>query len=57
MGYSMTAGLRADTIDTIEEILAALSLSSVEMHHLHTEGVDQLEIALAPLRHCHHCRQ
>ncbi|KAI0197909.1 glutamine synthetase [Astrocystis sublimbata] len=47
-GYSRTAGLRAETLDLVEEIIDALEKSSVNIHHFHAEALDQLEIALAP---------
>ncbi|KAI1420541.1 glutamine synthetase [Xylaria sp. FL1777] len=47
-GYSRTAGLRAGTLDLVEEIIDALERSSVKIHHFHAEVSDQLEIALAP---------
>jgi len=47
-GYSRTAGLRAETLDLVEEIVDALEQSSINIHHYHAELRDQLEIALAP---------
>ncbi|KAI6088623.1 glutamine synthetase [Hypoxylon rubiginosum] len=47
-GYSRTAGLRAETLDLVEEIVDALEKSSINIHHFHAEVQDQLEIALAP---------
>ncbi|KAI0479826.1 glutamine synthetase [Xylaria cf. heliscus] len=47
-GYSRTAGLRAETLDLVEEIIDGLERSSIKIHHFHTELNDQLEIALAP---------
>jgi glutamine synthetase len=47
-GYSRTAGLRAETLDLVEEIVNALEQSSISIHHFHAEVGDQLEIALAP---------
>ncbi|KID93396.1 Glutamine synthetase, partial [Metarhizium majus ARSEF 297] len=47
-GYSRTAGLRAETLDLVEEIINALEQSSISIHHFHAEVQDQLEIALAP---------
>ncbi|KAI1821595.1 glutamine synthetase [Xylaria intraflava] len=47
-GYSRTAGLRAGTLDLVEEIIDALNRSSIHVHHFHAELNDQLEIALAP---------
>ncbi|KAJ8131948.1 hypothetical protein O1611_g1679 [Lasiodiplodia mahajangana] len=47
-GYSRTAGLRAETLDLVEDIVDALGKSSVNIHHFHTEALQQLEIALAP---------
>lgn len=47
-GYSRTAGLRAETLDLVEEIVEALEQSSISIHHFHAEIQDQLEIALAP---------
>lgn len=48
-GYSMTAGLRAENLTIIEEIMAALQVSGIEIYHFHIEVADQLEIALSPL--------
>lgn len=47
-GYSRPAGLRAETLELVEEIITALELSSISIHHFHAEVNDQLEIALAP---------
>ncbi|KAI1114465.1 glutamine synthetase [Nemania sp. NC0429] len=47
-GYSRTAGLRAETLDLVEEIVGALEKSSIGIHHFHAEAYDQLEISLAP---------
>ncbi|EEP78976.1 predicted protein [Uncinocarpus reesii 1704] len=47
-GYSRTAGLRASTMNLVDEILNALERSSIRIHHFHAEIEDQLEIALAP---------
>ncbi|KAL9098911.1 MAG: hypothetical protein Q9163_005513 [Psora crenata] len=47
-GYSRTAGLRAGTLDLVEEIVDALEQSSINIHHFHAEVQDQLEIALTP---------
>ncbi|KAI1313741.1 glutamine synthetase [Xylaria venustula] len=47
-GYSRTAGLRAETLDLVEDIISALKSSGVDIHHFHAEMKDQLEIALAP---------
>ena len=47
-GYSRIAGLRAETLDLIEEILEALERSGVAIHQFHAEAGQQLEIALAP---------
>ncbi|KID82390.1 Glutamine synthetase [Metarhizium guizhouense ARSEF 977] len=47
-GYSRTAGLRAETLDLVEEIIDALEQSSISIHHFHAEVQDQLEIALTP---------
>lgn len=41
-GYSMTAGLRAENLVIMEEIVAALELPRIEV-------TDQLEMALSPL--------
>lgn len=46
--YSRTAGLRAETLDLVEEIINALEQSSISIHHFHAEVQDQLEIALTP---------
>jgi glutamine synthetase len=48
-GYSMTAGLRTENLMVIEGVMAALELSGIEVHHFHTEVVDQFEIALSPM--------
>ncbi|KAI1262709.1 glutamine synthetase [Xylariaceae sp. FL1019] len=47
-GYSRTAGLRAETLDLVEEIVDALDKSGIGIHHFHAEAYDQLEISLAP---------
>ncbi|KAI3319617.1 hypothetical protein HD806DRAFT_508585 [Xylariaceae sp. AK1471] len=47
-GYSRTAGLHAETLDLVEEIIHALEKSDINIHHFHAEVQDQLEIALAP---------
>lgn len=47
-GYSRIAGLRAETLDLIEEIIEALKRSAVSIHQFHAESGEQLEIALAP---------
>ncbi|GAP92128.2 putative protein fluG [Rosellinia necatrix] len=47
-GYSTTAGLRAGTLDLVEEIIDGLERSSVRAHHFHAELDNQLEIALSP---------
>lgn len=49
IGYSMTAGLRTKNLVIMEEIVAALEMSGIEVYHLHTEVVEQFEIALSPL--------
>lgn len=49
VGYSLTAGIRAENLVIIEEIVTALAHAGVEIYHLHTETTDQLEIALSPL--------
>ncbi|OAA58775.1 Glutamine synthetase [Cordyceps fumosorosea ARSEF 2679] len=46
-GYSRIAGLRAETLDLVEEIVSALKKASIGVHHFHAEVRDQLEIALA----------
>jgi len=48
-GYSMTAGLRAENLTIMEEIVAALEVSGIKIYHFLTEVADQLEIALSPL--------
>lgn len=48
IGYSRTAGLRAETLGLVEEIVDALEQSSINIHHFHAEVQDQLEIALSP---------
>ena len=48
-GYSMTAGLRAENLVIMEEIIRALERSGLEVYHFHTEIADQFELALAPL--------
>lgn len=47
-GYSRTSGLRGKTLSIIEEIVEALTASSIEVYHFHIETTDQLEIALSP---------
>ncbi|KID74794.1 Protein fluG [Metarhizium brunneum] len=47
-GYSRTAGLRAESLALVEEIIDALEQSSISIHHFHAEVQDQLEIALTP---------
>lgn len=47
-GYSRTAGLRAETLDLVEEIVEALEQCDIKIHHFHAEVRDQLEIALDP---------
>ena len=47
-GYSRTAGLRAETLGMVEEIISALNEAEIDVYHFHTEIADQLEIALAP---------
>ncbi|KAF2753099.1 glutamine synthetase [Pseudovirgaria hyperparasitica] len=49
VGYSRTKGLRGKTLDLLEEVLDALSVSGIQVHHFHTEIDDQVEIALSPL--------
>lgn len=48
-GFSMNAGLRGDNLVIVEAIFDALEAADVEVHHLHTETSDQLELALEPL--------
>ncbi len=48
VGYSRPAGLRSATLNIMEEIVDALSRSSITIHHFHAEIQDQLEIALSP---------
>jgi glutamine synthetase len=48
-GYSMTAGLRADNLVIMEEIVGSLERSGIEVYHFHTEIADQFELALSPL--------
>ena len=47
-GYSRIAGLRAETLDLVEEILEAFKRSTIGIHQFHAEAGKQLEIALAP---------
>ncbi|KAF2722641.1 glutamine synthetase [Polychaeton citri CBS 116435] len=47
-GYSRTAGLRAETLEAVEEIANSLERSCIGIHQFHAEVGDQLEIALAP---------
>ncbi|KAI0976441.1 glutamine synthetase [Xylaria arbuscula] len=47
-GYSRTAGLRAGTLDLVEEIMKALEQSSIHVLYYHAEVKDQLKIALVP---------
>ncbi|KUJ07406.1 protein fluG [Mollisia scopiformis] len=49
VGYSMTAGLRTEKLVVMEEIVAALEVSGIEVYHFHTEIVDQFEVALSPM--------
>ncbi|KAG9233332.1 protein fluG [Amylocarpus encephaloides] len=48
IGHSMTAGLRTEYLVVMEEVVTALDLSGIEVHHFHSKAVDQLEIALSP---------
>lgn len=47
-GYSRLAGLRADTLELVEDIVDGLKKSNINVLQFHTEVRDQLEIALAP---------
>lgn len=49
IGYSMTASLRTKNLIIMEEIVAALQMSGIEVYHFHAEIVDRFEIALSPL--------
>ncbi|KAM0430142.1 hypothetical protein ACHAPT_006150 [Fusarium lateritium] len=49
VGYSMIAGLRTENMAIIEDILAALSVSGIGVHHFHVETTDQYEIALSAM--------
>ncbi|VUC32066.1 unnamed protein product [Clonostachys rosea] len=46
--YQTTAGLRGQTLDTLEEVLDDLEKASIGIQHFHTETHDQIEIALSP---------
>ncbi|KAH6988113.1 hypothetical protein BKA56DRAFT_478253 [Ilyonectria sp. MPI-CAGE-AT-0026] len=46
--YQTTAGLRAQTMEIVEEILDSFEKSSIPIHHFHTETHDQIEFALSP---------
>lgn len=48
IGYSMTAGLRGETMELLEEVTAALEAAKISVYHIHTENPDQLELALGP---------
>jgi glutamine synthetase len=48
-GFSMTAGLRGENLVIVEAIFDALETADVQVHHLHTETLDQLELSLEPL--------
>lgn len=45
-GYSTTAGMRAENLEMLEEIVAALKISGSEVYHFHVENADRLELAL-----------
>ena len=49
IGFTTSAGLRAEHLDIIDEIVKQLQHSSIEIYHFHVEMADQYEIALAPL--------
>ncbi|KAJ0416928.1 hypothetical protein BJY00DRAFT_316339 [Aspergillus carlsbadensis] len=49
VGPSTPAGLRAENLDILNEIMAALELSGVEVYHVHSVTEGQFELALAPL--------
>ncbi|EQL28330.1 hypothetical protein BDFG_08943 [Blastomyces dermatitidis ATCC 26199] len=49
VGSSMTAGLRTENLVIMEEIVASLELSGIEIYHFHTETINQFEVALSPL--------
>ena len=46
--YQTTNGLRGQMLDIVEEILADLEDSSINIYHFHTETRDQIEFALSP---------
>lgn len=46
--YQTTAGLRGQNLDIVEEILECFKISSINIHHFHTETHDQIEVALGP---------
>ncbi|OBT70595.1 hypothetical protein VF21_10324 [Pseudogymnoascus sp. 05NY08] len=46
--YQTTAGLRGKKLDIVEEILDSFKVSSINVHHFHTETHDQIEFALSP---------
>lgn len=48
-GHALTAGLRGQGLEAVEEVVDALDKSGIGVHHFHTEVADQLEIALSPL--------
>ncbi|KAI0096583.1 glutamine synthetase [Nemania sp. FL0031] len=48
-GFSRAAGLRSKTMTILDQVLDALALSRIPIHHFHTEVADQIEIAIAPL--------
>ena len=50
VSWSMTAGLRNDTLTALEEICGILEASNIHVQEFHTEGPFQLEIATGPLR-------
>ncbi len=49
VGSSMPTGMRSTkTLTIIEEVFDALELSNITVHHMHTEGSDELEFSLDP---------
>ncbi|KAB5551135.1 protein fluG [Coniochaeta sp. 2T2.1] len=48
-GFSTNAGLRVDNLVIVEKIFDAVEAADIQIHHLHTETTDQLEISLEPL--------
>lgn len=49
VGHYMSAGLRTGKINMMEQIVAALEVSGIDVYHFHVEGPGQYEIALSAL--------